>query len=114
MQRVAENLRSSASDIIQQVFAGYGISRFLLQVGAFLPMLQGSDGITKTGDENGTKENASDHEVCLYGDKRQFRQHVQHGRGFPVSAVPAAAAKADTADQPVDRFPGDHHLKRPC
>ncbi len=43
----------------------------------------------------------------ITGDKRQLRQHVQHGRRLSVPRLPAAFAQADPPHQPDDRFPGD-------
>ena len=40
----------------------------------------------------------------LMGDQLELRQHVQHGRGVAVPAVPADAADADPAQQPALRL----------
>ena len=51
-------------------------------------------------------------EVSADGHQLEFRQHVQHGGGFAVSAVSADAAHANPAEQfPVRRGP-DHHPVR--
>ena len=51
-------------------------------------------------------------EVPADGDELEFRQHVQHGGGVGVPAVPADAADADPLEQlPVRPGPG-HHPQR--
>ena len=60
-------------------------------------------------------------EVPADGDQLEFRQHVQHGGGVGVPAVPADAADADSAEQlPLRPGPGNDprvnvndYLRRP-
>ena len=48
------------------------------------------------------------------GQQLQLRQHVQHGRGCPVPAVPADAADPGPAQQPALRLLGDRRAAGPC
>ena len=68
--------------------------------------------VLATGVREGPQDLRQHAQVRLHGHQRQLRQHVQHGRGLAVPAVPAAAAQADPADQPADRLPGDDHRQR--
>ena len=43
-------------------------------------------------------------EVCIHGDKRQFRKHVQYGWRIPFPAFSSVAAETDPAYQSHDRF----------
>src|SRR2546427_1512071 len=51
-------------------------------------------------------------EVCVHGHKRQFREHVQHGRSIPLAPISSIAAQADFADQFTNRFSGDDNRHR--
>ena len=52
------------------------------------------------------------HEVPADGDQLELRQHVQHGGGIAVPAVPADAAHADPAQQLPLRPRADHDPDR--
>ena len=44
-------------------------------------------------------------EICVHGDQRKFREHVQHGRSVALPAVSSLAAQADSAHQSLTDFP---------
>ncbi len=54
------------------------------------------------------------HEVHHDGHQLQLRQHVQHGRGHVVPALPADAAAADSAQQPALRRIRNSAAAGPC
>lgn len=61
----------------------------------------------------GRAEDVRQHiEVCLYGDQRELRQYVQHGRGVAISALSPPAAQANIIDQSPDRRSGNDHRRR--
>lgn len=51
--------------------------------------------------------------LCLHGDERKLRQHVQHGRRIDPAAFPARDDQADSAHQLHDRPARDDHRQRP-
>ena len=76
-------------------------------------LLEKDLGVLERGVREGPHDLRQYDEVRLHGHQRQLRQHVQHGRGLAVPALPAAAAQAGPADEPADRPAGDDHRHRP-
>ena len=53
----------------------------------------------KRGSARGTALLCQHHEIHHHGHELEFRQHVQHGRGIALPALPANASEPDTAEQ---------------
>jgi hypothetical protein len=79
---------------------------------AEIVLLEKDLGVLVQGVREGRTTFANTLKICVHGDKRQFRKHVQHGRSVPLAPVSSVAAQADFAYQFTNGFSGDDDCDR--
>jgi len=79
---------------------------------ADIVLLEKDLGVLVQGVREGRNDICKHVEVRVHGDKCKFREYVQHGRSFSLSAVSSVVAKTNPGYQPDDRFPRDDNCNR--